>query len=164
MAITRKSLRMVFGILTLSAAPSAMFAATPMATFSVSATVLAGCQVSSMIPSYRSAAAAVMAAPRSVAVACNHETPYDITLGEATFSEGGSPVVGSPDIRRLMSSMIRPNEVSDIYHLIGMKGVFPYHSGVSRSQLSRESSDAGKAVSYVDTESSVDSITVVVTY
>ncbi len=163
MAIRYNSLIMVLGMWVPSLCPLQAKAATPMATFSVTATVLPGCQVSPSITSYRSVAAAIWTAPSAVTVDCNFMTPYDVSVSTGAAAEHES-TSGEAGAFRYASPADKLFELSDGHH---KPTPMSAHSSLPQSYLSTLPYDlSGRKTELSDlaNASKSDTVTVVVTY
>jgi spore coat protein U-like protein len=77
----------VFGFLATGLAVRPALAATATASFTVSATVVAGCQATPATPEFKSYAAATANATSTISVTCTQPMPYVVSLGAATVPE-----------------------------------------------------------------------------
>lgn len=91
----------VFGLLAASQSPTSAFAATTTASFSVSAVVLASCQVSVPVAAWRSGTAAEVNTVSTLSVACDHPTPYSVTLSTGPSDAAGQKLTDPDPIMRM---------------------------------------------------------------
>ena len=77
----------VFGILATGLAVRPALAATATASFTVSATIVAGCQATPATEEFKSYAAATANATSTISVTCTQPMPYVVSLAAATVPE-----------------------------------------------------------------------------
>jgi|GEM_PF-6331826 spore coat protein U-like protein len=104
-----KNTRLALGFLSLLLVAMPAFAATATASFSVTATVQATCEVSAPATASKAYTAATTAnAASNVSVTCTNPTPYNVSLGAGGTADAGRKEADSASARQISALTASP--------------------------------------------------------
>jgi spore coat protein U-like protein len=154
----------VLGLLMSSLAPAPAVAATASASFAVTATVEAGCQVSANAMTFGTYAGVVASAASPVSVTCSNSAPYnvDLSAGMAAGATVAARTMTGPGAALLGYALSsNPRGIVNWGQTVGRDTVTGSGNGTAEALSVHDQIAAGR---YFAAGAHADSITVTVTY
>ena len=109
MRISPKLLAFIFGFLVSGLTLRPALAATATATFTVSATVVSGCQATPNTQAFSSYAAATTNATSTISVTCTQSTPYVVSLATEVVPDHSSTITKVTSSKSTSTSSAQPS-------------------------------------------------------